>query len=199
MDEKVANVLLKLQATTTYPPLFKAAFGTEEINSMRMMQALSQFMCMLVSANSRYDQFVQGNNDALNATEKEGLTIFRAKCAACHTEPLFTDNSFRNNGLPIGNDKGRSRITLNPADDYTFKVPSLRNIEKTMPYMHNGSLHSLDAVLDHYQNGIQQTPNLDPLLTNGLALSDAEKEQLKAFLLSLTDNDFIREPKFSEF
>lgn len=199
MDEKVANVLLKLQATTTYPPLFKAAFGTQEINSTRMMQALSQFMCMLVSANSRYDQFVQGNNDALNATEKEGLTIFRAKCANCHTEPLFTDNSFRNNGLPIGNDKGRSRITLNPADDYTFKVPSLRNIEKTMPYMHNGSLHSLDAVLDHYQNGIQQTPNLDPLLTNGLALSDAEKEQLKAFLLSLTDNDFIREPKFSEF
>ena len=129
-----------------------------------MMQALSQFMCMLVSANSRYDQFVQGNNDALNATEKEGLTIFRAKCATCHTEPLFTNNSFRNNGLPIGNDKGRSRITLN-----------------------------------HYQNGIQQTPNLDPLLANGLALSDAERQQLKAFLLSLTDNDFIREPKFSEF
>ena len=199
MDEKVANVLLKLQATTTYPPLFKAAFGTQEINSTRMMQALSQFMCMLVSANSRYDQFVQGNNDALNATEKEGLTIFRAKCANCHTEPLFTDNSFRNNGLPIGNDKGRSRITLNPADDYTFKVPSLRNIEKTMPYMHNGSLHSLDAVLDHYQNGIQQTANLDPLLANGLSLTDAEKQQLKAFLLSLTDNDFIREPKFSEF
>lgn len=199
MDETVANVLLKLQATPAYPPLFKAAFGTEEINSIRMMQSLSQFMCMLVSADSRYDQYVQGDQNALTNNEKDGLTIFRAKCATCHTEPLFTDNTFRNNGLPLGNDKGRALITLNPADEYTFKVPSLRNVEKTMPYMHNGSLHSLDDVLNHYQNGIQHTATLDPILTNGLALSDTEKQQIKAFLLTLTDNDFIRNAQFSEF
>lgn len=199
MDEKVANVLVKLRNTTNYPALFKEAFGDTTINSARMMQALSQFMSMLISANSRYDKWIQGDANALNDIEQVGLQTFRAKCATCHTEPLFTDHSFHNNGLPINNDKGRGRITLNPNDDYTFKTPSLRNIEKTMPYMHNGTLHSLDDVLNHYQNNIQQTPNVAPALANGFTLSDSERATLKAFLLTLTDDTFIRDPLFSEF
>lgn len=199
MDETVTNVLQKIQQTSTYPALFEEAFGTTEINSARMMQAFSQFMCLLISANSRYDQFMAGNEQALSDNEKAGLTVFRAKCANCHTEPLFTDETFRNNGLPLSNDKGRSRITLNPSDDYTFKVPTLRNIEKTMPYMHNGSLRSLDDVLNHYQNGIQHTTTLDPSLTNDLSLTDSEKQQIKDFLLTLSDETFVRDPNFSEF
>lgn len=198
MDETVSNVLVKLQQDATYRQMFNEAFGSEEITSIKMMQAFSQFMCMLVTDKSKYDAYIDGDNNAFNAEEKEGLAIFRQKCNACHTEPLFTNNGFKNNGTPIGNDKGRSLITLNPEDDYTFKVPSLRNIEKTMPYMHNGTLQTLDDVLDHYQSGIVQSPNLDTLLQGNFSLTDLEKQQLKAFLLTLTDKDFIKNPDFSE-
>ncbi|OWY24284.1 cytochrome-c peroxidase [Sphingobacteriales bacterium UPWRP_1] len=198
MDETVSNVILKLQADETYRQMFSDAFGSEEINSTRMMQAFSQFMCMLISDHSRYDEYIGGNETALNTEEKEGLAIFRQKCNTCHTEPLFTNNGFKNNGMPPGNDKGRSLITLNPADEYAFKVPSLRNIEKTMPYMHNGTLQTIDDVLNHYQSGIVQTPNLDPLLGSNFSLTNLEKERLKAFLLTLTDEKFLKNPDFSE-
>jgi cytochrome c peroxidase len=198
MNDKVGNVLTKLKQSKTYPALFEKAFGSQEINSARMMQAMSQFMCMLVSANSRYDQYVAGNSSVFSNTETQGLQIFRQKCTGCHAEPLFTDNSFRNNGLDSTSDIGRQRISLDPGDRFKFKVPSLRNVVRTFPYMHKGTKNDLESVLIHYQSGIRQSPTLDPLLKNGFTISDDEKNKLIAFLKTLSDEKFIRNPLFSE-
>ena len=119
---------------------------------------------------------------------------------------MFTDNSFRNNGLPINpafNDVGRYRVTLLDVDLYKFKVPSLRNIELTAPYMHDGRFFTLDAVLNHYSSGMVNSTTLDPSLnsnsTLGIPLSNQEKANLIAFLKTLTDNEFITNPKFAEY
>jgi cytochrome c peroxidase len=204
MDESVDNILVKLKASKTYPALFKKAFGTEEITSTRMLLAMKQFMAMLVSANSKYDQYKLGKIQ-LAPDELAGLTIFQNKCSSCHSGELFTDNSFRNNGISdsISFDTGRMEISFYPADKYKFKVPSLRNVEKTKPYMHNGSIGTIDNVLEFYNSGVNQSANLDPLLTQnntrGIPLSADEKMKLKAFLLTLTDDEFIRNPLFQPF
>lgn len=198
MGETLPNVLNKLRSTEEYPKLFEAAFGSSEITTARTMQALSQFMCMLVSSDSRYDKFIRGNASALSAEEKEGLNIFRQKCNSCHTEPLFTNNEFRNNGLDTGWDFGRYRVTLMANDKYLFKVPSLRNVEKTKPYMHNGKVKTIEDVLEHYRSGIVHSSTLDTTLKNGIALSDDQKTKLVLFLKSLTDETFIRDERFSE-
>ncbi|WP_308199007.1 cytochrome-c peroxidase [Chitinophaga sedimenti] len=152
MDETMEGVLAKLRAHPQYPGLFKKAFGTPEVTGPRMMKALSQFMVMLVSANAKYDSVMRKQGPVFTADEQAGYVIFKNKCSSCHTEPLFTDHSFRNNGIGIGynGDEGRYTATLNPADKYRFKVPSLRNLAYTAPYMHDGRLLNLDAVLDHY-------------------------------------------------
>nr|WP_295928191.1 cytochrome c peroxidase [uncultured Dyadobacter sp.] len=209
MDEKVGNVLEKLRGTAgkaiNYPQMFKAAFGTEEISSERMMKALSQFMLTMVSAGSRYDYFKMGDTGALNAQEREGLSVFRSKCASCHVGELFTDFNFRNNGLlPQRNDdQGRFAITGQPGDEYKFKVPSLRNVALTAPYMHDGRYHTLEEVMDHYTDSIRKSGTLDPLLIQadgrpGIALSDTDKRSLIAFLHSLSDDQFIRNAKLSD-
>jgi cytochrome c peroxidase len=220
MDERVANVIEKLKKTPVagaakqvdYPKMFKAAFGTDEINADRMMHALSQFMMTMVSATSRYDYFVRGDASALTAQEKEGMAVFTQKCGSCHTGTLFTDQSFRNNGL-IPNrikDQGRYDITLNENDRLKFKVPSLRNVGLTAPYMHDGRFTTLQQVLDHYANdkssskdSIYVSPTLDPLLNvagqrRGISLSATEKQAIIAFLRSLNDDDFIKDKRFSD-
>jgi cytochrome c peroxidase len=197
MDETVANVITKLQNDANYPALFQQAFGSSEINSMRIMQALSQFMAMLISANSRYDQYINGATTALNSQEIAGLALFNANCATCHPAPLFTNNEFRNNGIDTTNDVGRYAISLNPADRFRFKVPSLRNIAKTPPYMHNGTVPSLEAAVAHY-TAVQHSSTLDTALQQNIPLTTAEQEQIIAFLNSLTDEEFIRNPDFSE-
>ena len=205
MDEKSTNVINKLRTSKRYPPLFKAAFGTDEINGPRFLQALSQFMLTMVSGNSRYDKYVRKEpGGTLTNDEQAGLTAFKAKCSGCHAGELFTDNTFRNNGLYIQGtgDLGRAHVTEQAEDRYTFKVPSLRNIEKTLPYMHDGRFYSLDAVLDHYAENVQSTQNLDPLLKQngrlGIALSADEKRQIIAFLKTLTDEQFLRDSRFAE-
>ncbi|WP_028788961.1 cytochrome-c peroxidase [Terrimonas ferruginea] len=201
MDESVANVLQKLKAHPDYPKLFKKAFGSEEITTARMMKALSQFMILCVSANAKYDRVKQGK-EIFTADEQAGYTVFQQKCSNCHAEPLLTDFSFRNNGIAIGtnNDEGRYLVTLNPADKYKFKVPSLRNLSYTAPYMHDGRFYTLDAVIDHYRSRVQNTPNLDPSLQpgQGIAISDDEKTKLIAFLKTLDDKDFITNRLLSE-
>ncbi len=205
MDETSTNVINRLRASSRYPPLFKAAFGTEEINGPRFLQALSQFMLTMVSGNSRYDKWVRKEpGGTLTDDEQAGLILFRAKCGSCHAGELFTDNTFRNNGLFIqGNgDLGRAHVTERTEDRYTFKVPSLRNVEKTLPYMHDGRFYSLNAVLDHYAENVQPTQNLDPLLKQngrlGIALSPDEKRQIIAFLKTLTDEQFLRDARFAQ-
>jgi cytochrome c peroxidase len=203
MDETVETVITKLKAHPAYPGLFKKAFGTQDITTAHMMKALSQFMVMCISSNSTYDKVIRKEGQNFTTEEQQGYELFVQKCGTCHKEPLFTDNSFRNNGIAIGlnNDKGRYAVTLNQADQYKFKVPSLRNVELTAPYMHDGRFYTLDAVIDHYRSHVQATPNLDPLLNNGslgIAITDSEKAKLITFLKTLTDRDFITNKQLAE-
>lgn len=204
MDLPFATALSRVQKNPKYPALFKAAFGSDTVTTARFLKALSQFMLTLVSADSRYDKYARKEaGGELSADERAGLTIFQQKCAACHATDLFTDRSYRNNGLPPGsiNDQGRYTITLNEADRLKFKVPSLRNVEKTFPYMHDGRFATLEQVLNHYSSGVKDSPSLDPVLkTNGqpgIALTDTEKKQVIAFLKTLTDDTFINNRAFS--
>jgi cytochrome c peroxidase len=220
MGDRIPNVIEKLKKTPVagaakqvdYPKMFKAAFETDEITADRMMKALSQFMMTMVSANSRYDYHLKGDASALTAQEKQGLTLFQQKCGACHSSELFTDHSFRNNGLIPNkiNDQGRYAITLNDADRFKFKVPSLRNIGLTAPYMHDGRFNTLEEVLNHYANdqsngkdSIYDSPSLDPLLNvagkrRGIALNATEKQAIIAFLKTLNDDQFINDKRFSD-
>jgi cytochrome c peroxidase len=201
MDETLANVINKLRASATYRDLFKQAYGSDSITSQNMLRAIAQFMAVMVSANSKYDKYTRGQaGGEMTAQELSGLQIFRQKCASCHTEPLFTDNSFRNNGLDaqFSSDPGRFTITLNPADSGKFKVPSLRNVEVSFPFMHDGRFQTLAQVLDHYSSGIVSSSTLDPSLAGGIPLTASEKADLIKFLRTLTDHTFINNPRFSE-
>ncbi|OZI08172.1 cytochrome-c peroxidase [Siphonobacter sp. BAB-5385] len=198
MGETMANVLDKLRATKKYPLLFRKAYGTEEITTTRFLQALSQFMLTMVSANSRYDHFVRKEGVTLTNDEQTGLHLFQQKCSSCHAGELFTDRSYRNNGLFLTSDadEGRFRITNQEKDRYTFRVPSLRNVAVTGPYMHDGRFYTLEAVLDHYAENVHNTPNLDPILKastgkRGIALTQQERQQIIAFLKTLTDEEFL--------
>ena len=200
MDETMENVLDKLKNSSVYPALFKRAFGSDEITAARTLKALSQFMLMCVSSNSKYDKVKRNEGEAFTTDEQAGYQLVTQKCSPCHKEPLFTDNSFRNNGIAVGanDDKGRYMVTVTAGDEYKFKVPSLRNVELTAPYMHDGRFYTLDAVLDHYTSHVQQTPNLDPLLSAGIPLGAAEKTQVIAFLKTLTDREFTSNRLLSE-
>jgi cytochrome c peroxidase len=203
MDETMPNVLAKLRSTTGYPALFKKAYGSEEITSTGFLKALSQFMLLCVSSNSKYDRATR-NEPGVSFTPEEaaGRLLVQQKCSSCHPEPMFTDYSFRNNGLTPSmlNDEGRYLITQNNADRYKFKVPSLRNLAYTAPYMHDGRLLNLDAVLEHYSTQVQQMPTLDPLLAqqNGIPLTVADKAKITAFLNTLNDRDFLFDKRFSQ-
>lgn len=204
MDETLDNVLEKLRQHADYPALFNKAFGTEEITSARLLKALSQFQLMCISSNAKYDS-VMRNQSTFTATEQAGYVVFQNKCASCHKEPLFTDFSFRNNGIGIGfnNDSGRYEVTLNTDDFYKFKVQSLRNLKYTAPYMHDGRYYTLDAVLDRYAQAKPYVQNIDPVFdkgdgTYGINLSTEERIQLKAFLNTLNDEHFVRNKLLSE-
>ena len=172
-----------------------------------MLKALSQFMVMVTSFNSKFDKYRRNEpGGTLNSDELAGYATFNAKCASCHATDLMTDESFRNNGLavnPIVNDVGRYKVTELDADYYKFRVPSLRNVEKTAPYMHDGRFGSLESVMNHYSSGVTDSPTLDPLLksdgTLGIPLTATEKLQLVAFLKTLTDNQYLTDARFSEY
>ncbi|HRN91449.1 MAG TPA: cytochrome c peroxidase [Ferruginibacter sp.] len=198
MGETLENVIAKLKADETYPPLFKAAFGNETINSQRLLKALAQYTGSLVSANSKYDKVKRGEAVFSNI-EQKGYEIFKAHCATCHREPLFTDLSYRNNGLPLNrfNDVGRMAITGKKEDSLKFKVPTLRNIQVSYPYMHDGSIFSIPQVIDHYTGGIQKDQStLDPALKKDIAISQRQKYELMYFLFTLTDSTFLKNPAY---
>lgn len=203
MDDSVVNVLNRLRSSPEYPRLFQRAFGTAEITAANFLKALSQFMVMCVSNNSKYDS-VMRNQATFTANENDGYLLYKEKCSDCHSEPLFTDNSFRNNGLGTGvvNDFGRYNVTLQTSDKYKFKVPSLRNLDFTSPYMHDGRFFTLDAVLNHYTGQVKHTANLDPLLQKnsqpGIALTADEKVKILTFLKTLNDKGFLTDKRFSE-
>lgn len=222
MDDTMDNVVKKLQATKNYPGLYEKAFGSPEITSESTLKALSQFMLTLVSANSKYDQVVRKENAAtFTADELAGQKLFTSKgCQNCHAGALFTDQSFRNNGLSpfrrskvvyengkptvqIVEDEGRFRVTGRDEDRYKFVVPSLRNATATLPYMHDGRFKTLREVLDFYDSGMIDSPTLDPFFRRsdgslGITISEDEKTKIIAFLNTLTDTDFLTNRKYAE-
>ncbi|WP_370899411.1 cytochrome-c peroxidase [Chryseobacterium gossypii] len=204
MDSSMPEVVKKLDADAGYKRLFKAAFGDDNITGERILKALSQFMVTMISANSRYDQYKKGE---LNLTDEEmqGMALFQNKCASCHSGELFTDESYRNTGMYYNTqfqDAGRYRVTLEQKDWMKFRVPSLRNVEYTAPYMHDGRFYTLEAVLSFYSDNVEDNPNLDPQLRQnghlGISMTEEEKKYIITFLKTLSDKSFISNPKFAE-
>ena len=198
MDESIAHVVAKLQSGRTYPTLFYKAFGDSVITGEFVLKSIAQFMLTLVSANAKYDKVMRGEAK-FNDKEANGYLLFRKHCSSCHTEPLFTNGQFDNNGLTMDDslkDIGRMKITHLSGDSLKFKVPTLRNIEFSAPYMHDGRFKTLSQVINNYILGIQHSPTLSPVLQKGIYLSSNEKVDLIAFLLTLSDKEFLFNPKY---
>ena len=195
--EMAANwdtVFQRLQQHARYPSMFRAAFGSDLIDDQRILKALAQFMATLVSAGSRYDARVQGNA-VFNESELSGERLFQAHCNNCHTAPLFTSQEFLNNGLDaVSTDIGRMRITRKESDRGSFRVPSLRNVALTYPYMHDGRFQTLEQVLAHYTSDKSGKPLADHRVRN-IRFSEQERSDLIAFLKTLSDYTFISNPK----
>ncbi len=202
MNESLDRVVEKLGQDEHYPSLFKAAFGSPEITPDRVGLALEQFLITRISQDSKFDLAIR-NETTLTDLEKRGLELFvteydpskglyGADCFHCHGGNLFTNNRFANNGLDYTfADVGRQAVTENPADVGKFKVPSLRNVALTGPYMHDGRFATLEEVIEHYNSGVKPSSTLDPNLAKhlptGIHLSDSDKKALVAFLKTLTD------------
>ena len=201
MAETIESILKKINVDTAYRRMFKAAFGDPLINSQRMLKALAQFTGSIQSYNTKYDKVKRGE-DTFNISEQYGYNTFKAKCNSCHQEPLFTDNTFRNNGLNSNRnlaDIGRMKITGRPQDSLKFKVPSLRNITKTPPYMHDGRLYTLSQVIEHYRNKINnQQPTIDAVLRKKIVISNQEKIDLLSFLYTLTDEELMGNKRYED-
>lgn len=199
MGEKLSNVINKLQTTTGYPELFLEAFGDSIITGQHFLKALSQFQLTLVSCNSKYDRVMKGK-EMFTVQEQKGYELFKNKCASCHSEPLFTNGQFENNGLPLDSnlkDYGRMEISMNKNDAQKFKVPTLRNIQFTYPYMHDGRFKKLSEVIAHYNNGIESSTTLSEELRQPLNLTSQNQVEIISFLLTLTDKSFLFNPDFA--
>lgn len=198
MGEDFENVVSKLQASNIYPNLFQEAFGDSTITGEHLLKAISQFELTLVSSNSKYDSVLQ-NQTVFTDQESNGYILFKKNCSSCHTEPLFTNDQFLNNGLSVDttlNDFGRYRVTRNSVDSLKFKVPTLRNIQYSHPYMHDGRFRKLSQVLNHYTDGIQESSTLADELHIPIELTSNEKVDLVAFLFTLTDRSFLYNPDY---
>lgn len=201
MAADLADVIHRLNKNEYYRTQFKTVFNTDSITDKYLFYALVQYMGTLISAESKYDS-VQTGNANFTLLEQQGYQLFKQHCNTCHTEPLFTNNGFENNGLYSEfTDFGRFLITLDSADMGKFKVPSLRNIELTAPYMHNGSMATLEQVLQHYTLGIQSSSTVSPLVkpeNKGFQFTQEELTAITAFLHTLTDYSFITNSELSK-
>jgi cytochrome c peroxidase len=219
MNESWENALEELRNDPLYPPLYAAAFGTTEITKERTAKAMASFLRIMVSANSKFDLERRGEYTFTEA-ESAGFNLFLdegginpntgepfggADCFHCHSHAgmQMGDYLFHNNGLDahFHRDPGLAGVTGNPLDSGKFKTPTLRNIELTAPYMHDGRFTTLEEVLDHYNSGGVVSATIDPMMeaaNEGLFLSDIQKQQVIAFLKCLTDTSFIHNPAFSD-
>ena len=215
MDETLENVVAKLNDSKTYTDQFIRAFGSEDITSEKISLALEQFMNSITSTNSKYDDFLI-DSTVFNASEKRGFKLFTteynaffpeksgADCQHCHSGFNFENDKYMNNGLDGAGelaDDGREKATKNPEDQGKFKVPSLRNIVLTAPYMHNGRFSTLEEVVEHYNSQIKMSATLDPALEqtreNGLQLTEQDKKDLVAFLKTLTDKELTSNSEYA--
>jgi len=205
-DEMAASweeVVRRLQHHPTYPKLFYRAFGITKITRDHVVKAIAQFERTLISGNSRFDLALQGKI-FLSPLEQDGYDLFyseRGDCFHCHSGLLFTDNDFHNNALDsVPTDLGLEKITGKPSDRGKFKTPTLRNIEHTAPYMHDGRFATLEEVIDFYSEGLQYSTYADPLMKalpqGGKHFTPYEKKALIAFLKTLTDTSFLNNPEF---
>lgn len=199
MGADISVVVKKLNSSALYRGLFQSAFEDSTVTGEHLLKAISQFMLTLVSADSKYDRMKRGEVD-FSQQEMNGFALFKKSCASCHAEPLFTTYDFANNGLPVDSkleDKGRGAVTMHDDDLFKFKIPTLRNVEFSYPYMHDGRFRKLQEVLKHYTEGIQAGGTLDTRLKNKITLSENEQVDVIAFLLTLSDKEFLFNPDHS--
>ncbi|MBL7924442.1 MAG: cytochrome-c peroxidase [Bacteroidia bacterium] len=208
------TLVKRLEASTLYKNMFFRAFGNNAFTSMsdqelktKIVSAIGQFLRTLVSSDSKFDRYLK-HTENLSSTELVGMTIFfteQGDCFHCHGGALMTSNAITNNGLdslPAGIDRGKYNYTGNPLDDGKFSIPSLRNIDLTAPYMHDGRFKTLEEVVEFYNSGVHQTsPNIDPIMTKankafGLQLTAYEKQCLVDFLKTFTDTAFVSNPAY---
>lgn len=198
--EMAFNMVLlidRLRNNTAYSEDFEQVFQKQP-DAFGITRAIAAYERTLISGNSAYDKYYfQNDATALTASQLRGMQLFfgdALNCSKCHSDFSFTNYSFENNGLytDYGADSGRARITWNPDDADKFKVPSLRNVELTAPYMHDGSMATLQQVIEHYNSGGADHPNKNPFI-KPLYLSDEQKADLLNFLLALTDISFIQQ------
>ena len=193
MGSNINEVIKKLNESKAYKELFLNAFQDSTISTSKILKALSQFQLTLVSSNTKYDKVKMGK-ETFTEQEKNGYQLYKNNCASCHSEPFFSNYNFENNGLPIDpalNDMGRYVITENENDKRKFKVPSLRNLSFTYPYMHDGRFMTLQEVINHYTSGIEHSETLSSQFNESVELSSNEKVDLISFLLTLNDKDFV--------
>ncbi|MFN4254591.1 MAG: cytochrome-c peroxidase [Saprospiraceae bacterium] len=214
MNETLANVVAKLSAEKKYRDQFVRAFGDATVTAERIGRAIEQFEFVMISNNSKYDQWKRGEA-TLTASEERGRKLFftefdpfsgqiGAECFHCHAGFNFTNDEYMNNGLDADadqKDEGRMKVTLDPADKAKFKTPTLRNIARTAPYMHDGRFKTLEEVIDHYNTGARNSATVEFLMQynlqpGGLGLTASEKADLVAFLKTLTDDEFLTNPAF---
>ncbi len=206
MHENWPNAVEKLSRHSLYPKLFSQAFGPNSITKENAAKAISQFERTLISANAKYHRWRYGKaGGELSEQEERGRLIFfgeKAECFHCHTDMVFTDNAFHNNGLDRifdADNEGHFAITGAQEDMGAFRTPTLVNIALTAPYMHDGRFQTLEEVVDHYSENVQFSIFLDPLIRpNGFQLTDQEKEDLVAFMHTLTDDEFLTNPDFGD-
>lgn len=199
MDNNLKEILRRLNNSAFYRKRFYNAFKDSIITTEKLLKSLANFTVSLVSANSKYDRFKQGEEE-FNEQEKNGYHLFQKYCASCHAEPLFKIDAFKNNGLALDpelKDEGRKVITGSPKDFAIFKVPTLRNVEFSFPYMHDGRFKKLREVIEHYNS----LPNKKDSFSKELKkiknpFSDSESKDLIAFLKTLTDKEFLYNPVF---
>jgi cytochrome c peroxidase len=199
MGSNIKTVVEKLNRSQRYKLQFFRAFGDSLATGEKILKAMSQFMLVLVSANSKYDQAFRGEVK-LSDQEYSGYQLFTKYCSSCHSEPLFTTHQFADNGLPIDTtlmDVGRMKITKDSSDYLQFKIPTLRNIAYTYPYMHDGRFKKLKQVMKHYTSGIEHRASLHPNLKEKILLSENEQLDVIAFLKTLSDSSFVFNPAFS--
>ena len=212
MNETLSNAVAKIQNEKIYQDQFIRAFGSDSVSALKISLAIEQFMISIVSHDSKYDRYLKGAA-TLTLEEERGKDLFfkeydplnnikGAECFHCHSGFNFTNNEFMNNGLDTDSnfkDLGRFNVTKNASDKASFKVPSLRNIEFTAPYMHDSRFNSIDEVIDHYNSHVKQSSTTNILLQNnikGLNLTTQEKSDLKAFLKTLSDNTYLNNPEY---
>lgn len=198
MGSNLNQVIQYVRTSDSYQKAFKKAFGDTAVTGQRILQCFSQFLVTLVSNQSLYDSVKRGEA-VFSEQQQRGYALFQQHCNSCHTEPLFTNGQFAANGLKpdsLLNDLGRYSITQNPEDSLLFKVPTLRNIEFTYPYMHDGRYRYLPEVIQHYTHLSNSEGKLSGSLKTHISLSAEQKTDLMAFLLTLSDRHFLFNTKY---